>query len=382
MQNLSKAHEKNVQTGVHAEQVGNILDNVENVPYALRGSMTKTILYWLFCLIAASELTAALFFYVASLGVNVYVAAVIGTAIGFTFHGLLHSILTDTTKGMVFSKSRESKAMSNEVKANIVLSIALLLMAACTVFFVGKKGFAAFRATKYETAQAESKPKEGIKSIEITADMLTNKKGKISSDKLEQLAAVTTATAKATDTKSNAAKQDRDSYDTTTVNVTDIVGASAFVLELLLALLAYSIATAKFAATYDEIARRNAQDTPSVLHGITVQNAEKPSVEASVGDKKTANHTPFGFSDNSASKTGNEGRTIVKGFQRNTEKASVEASVEASVDKKDSNLRVCEWCDEYYVYSIHNQKFCCADCRTASYEARTGKKVVKGKAFK
>ena len=187
MQNSSKMHEKNVQTSVHTEQVNTILDNVENVPYALRGSMTKTILYWLFCLIAASELTAALFFYVASLGANMYVAAVIGAAIGFTFHGLLHSILTDTTKGMVFSKNRESKAMSNEVKANIVLSIVLLLMAACTVFFVGKKGFAAFRATKYETAQAESKPKDGIKSIEITADMLTNKKGKISSDKLEQL---------------------------------------------------------------------------------------------------------------------------------------------------------------------------------------------------
>lgn len=341
MQNSSKMHEKNVQTSVHTERVNTILDNVENVPYALRGSMTKTILYGLFCFIAASELTAALFFYGASLGLNFYVAAVFGGAIGFTFHALLHSILTDTTKGMVFAKSRESKAMSSEVKANTVLSIALLLVAACTVFFVGKKGFTTFRATQYEAAQAESNGKNKPKELGITAEMLVNKKGKISSDKLEQLAAVTNATAKATDTKTNAAKQDRDSYDTTTANVTDIVGASAFILELLLALLAYAIATAKFAATFDEIARRNAQVTPSVL------SDEMPEV--------------------------------IKNEEQNVEKASVEASVGSKIDP---NLRVCEWCDEYYVYSIHNQKFCCADCRTASYEARTGKKVIKGKAFK
>ena len=367
MQTISKMHEKNVQTSVHTEEVNNILNNVENVPYALRGSTTKTVLYWLFCLIAASELTAALFFYVASLGANIYVAVVISASIGFVFHWLLHSILTDTTKGMVFSKMRESKAMSNEVRANIVLSIVLLIIAACTVFFVGKKGFAAFRATKYETAQTESKPKDGIKSIEITAEMLTNKKGKISSNKLEQLAAVTTATAKATETKTTAEKQDRDSYDLTTVNVTDIVGASAFVLELLLALLAYSIATAKFAATFDEIARRNAKETLSVLSDPQPETTTTETVTQNVTQPKQ-----IGFSQNTTDtgSIGNDGRTVIKGFQRNElqPKEAITQTVTQTVSNE--KLRVCEYCDEPYIYGHARQKYCCEECRISAWQEK------------
>lgn len=375
MQNLSKAHEKNVQTNVHQEDVNNILDNVENVPYALRGSMTKTILYWLFCLIAAAELTGALFFYIASLGANVYVAAVVGATLGFVFHGLLHSVLTDTAKGMVFSKMRESKAMSAEVKTNIVLSIVLLLMAACTVYFVGKKGFTAYRATQYETVQASENGKDKPKELGITAEMLTNKKGKISSDKLEQLAAVTTASAKATESTTNAATVDRSHYDATTANVTDIVGSSAFILELLLALLAYSIATAKFAAVIDEIARRKAESVTTANVTANVTTDETASVTPQ-SEPQIKPQRQIGFSENNV---GNNDRVIIRGFQRdNTPTANVTASVTANVKAKD-NTRICEHCGETYTYKIHNQKFCSETCRISAWEAKTATKLRKGK---
>jgi hypothetical protein len=388
MQNLSKSHEKNVQTAVHTEQVDSILSNVENVPYALRGSMVKSVLYWLFCLIAALELSAALFFYVASLGTPQAVAAVGAAAIGFLFHSLLHSILTDTTKGMVFSKKRESKAMSAEVVTNIVLSIVLLIMAACTVYFMGKKGFTAYRATAYEKKQDESKPVTD-KPLGITADMLVNKKGKISEGKLEQLAAVTTAQAKATDSKTASVTADRQAYDSSTANVTDIVGASAFVLELLLALLAYSIATAKYAAVFDEIARRNKQQGEAQNVENTQKSNEKASVTANVEANQATSHTDqepppqtqkrIGFQPQTAS--GNEGRTVIKGFAKNSTTASVEANVTANVERPTPppNTKVCQWCDEYFVYSIHNQKYCCEDCRIAAYQDRSGKTLVKGK---
>lgn len=288
MQNSSKTHEKNVQTAVNGEQVSNILDNVENVPFALKGSTVKSILYWLFCFVAALELSAALFFYFASLGAPQAVAAVGAVVLGCAIHFLLHSLLSITTHGMVFSKKRESQAMSNEVKTNIVLSIVLLATVALIVFFVGKKGFSSYRGKQYEIAQNEGKPKEDVKSLGITADMLTNKKGKISSDKLEQLAAVTTATAKATDSKTASLTADREAYDATTAQMTDIVGASAFVLELLLALLAYSIATAKFAAVFDEIARRNGSSRPTSQQAAAQNNTQ----QAVTTNNQAANNAP------------------------------------------------------------------------------------------
>lgn len=385
MQNLSKAHEKSVQTAVHTEQVDTILNNVENVPYALRGSTVKTILYYLFSAVAALELSAALFFYVSSLGTPKAVAMVGCGVIAFLFHGLLHSILTDTTKGMVFSKKRESKAMSAEVITNIVLSVFLLIMAACIVFFVGKKGFTAYRATQYEQAQA--KPKDEVK--EVTVDMLTNSKGKVAAWKLEALTDLEKAKAKTTEATTAQATADRQSYDATTANVTDIVGASAFVLELLLALLAYSIATAKYAAVFDEIARRNQVQAQAENEQKQPKNDEKASVtanvEANVSDEKATPKSDqeappqpqkrIGFQPQTV--TGNEGRTVVKGFVKESTTASVTANVERPTPPP--NTRVCQWCDEYFVYSIHNQKYCCEDCRIAAYQERTGKTLIKGK---
>lgn len=474
MQNISKTHEKNVQSENQTENVDNIIGHVENVPYALRGSKVKTILYWLFGVIAALELTAALFFYVSSIGTAVAVALVGAVAIAFSFHGLLHSILTDTMNGLVFAKMRESKAMNTEVKTNLVLTICLLVIAALAVFFIGKKGFTAYRGKQYEIAQNEGKPKEAPKGLNITADMLTNKKGKITQDKLEQLANVTNAAAKQTDATTHAASADRELYDATTAQMTDIVGASAFVLELLLALLAFSIATAKYAAVIEEMARRKGGNNPSLQqepktepiepkdmgakadaptlpkrqwsdypigshkgliaiwlsdcddkfksefdaecfeialdivnpyvydgeHGITFsqdvlttynklcqkRKAQEPvtvtqeDLTASVTDAVTT-RKQIGFSENKVTKTGNEGRAIIQGFQRkNEEKASVTASVTANVtDAVDKNIKMCLHCEKEYVYRIHNQKYCCEECRIAAWEEKNNAKLRKVK---
>lgn len=271
--NAVKSHEKSLNKGNNAESVDNILDNVENTPFALRGSLVKTILYFLFSFIAAAELTAALTFYTASMGLSMIVAVVICGLLAFGFHGLLHAILSDTAKGIVFGKTKESGAMANEVKTNIVLSIFLLLVAACSVFFIGKKGFTAYRSTAYEKKTEEAKSTQP-KTASIDATALANKNGKIAAWKIETLTDYENAKAKNTTATTAKDESNQSRYDATTATITDIVGASAFLIELLLALLAYSIATAKLAAVREEIARRNGHTTQSVATENATKTAE------------------------------------------------------------------------------------------------------------
>ena len=365
MQTISKMHEKNVQNDVHVEKVDTILSDVENVPFALRGATVKTILYWLFSVIAAAELSAAFFFYISSFEMPQAVAAVIAVVLAFFLHGLIHAQLTDTSKGMVFSKHRESKAMSSEVKMNIVLSIILLFFAAGCVFFLGKKGYTAFREMKYQTALLESKGKDAPKGLVLTADMLTSKKGKISMDKLEQATALQNATAKATDATVQAATTDKVNYDKSTANITDVVGSSAFILELILGLLAYAIATAKFAATFDEIAKRNTANL--------AQNGEKIAITANVTDaviEKTLARKPIGFSDNLAKS--NDGRVIIQGFKRDTSPQIEPTTASVTDAVMPENMRTCLHCDDAYIYKIHNQKYCCEECRIAAWQEKNG----------
>ena len=362
MQTISKMHEKNVQNDVHVEKVDTILSDVENVPFALRGATVKTILYWLFSVIAASELSAAFYFYISSFEMPQVAAAIIAVVLAFFLHGLIHAQLTDTAKGMVFSKSRVSKAMSAEVKMNIVLSIILLVFAASCVFFLGKKGYTAFREMKYQAAMIDGKSKsDAPKGLAITADMLTSKRGKISTDKLEQATALVNASAKATEAATIAVTTEKVSYDKSTANITDVVGSSAFILELILALLAYAIATAKFAATYDEIAKRNAE-------GLT-SNTEKTLITASVTDavvEKTLARKQIGFSENLGKN--NDDRVIIEGFKRET----IIPTANVTTGVIPENMRTCLHCDDAYIYKIHNQKYCCEECRISAWQEKNG----------
>jgi hypothetical protein len=343
MQNLSKTHEKNVQTAVHGEQVNNILDNVENVPFALRGATVKTILYFLFSFIAAAELTAALTFYTASMGLSIILASVFCGVVAFGFHALLHGILSDTAKGIVFGKRTESGAMKAEVTGNIILSIVLLAIAACSVFFIGKKGFTAYRATAYEKKQDDVKGKlPPIKSID--ASMLTSKSGKISSYKLEMLGDLEKAKAKTTEAAQAKDESDASRYDGTTATITDIVGASAFLIELLLALLAYSIATAKLAATMDEIARRNgasqpqSQLDPGTTTGATAQSTPSvtPQAASNTQSQQTATTGTTAQSTPSVTPTTTEKTGVTKRFNEYSEndKAKIIESAKKDLETK------------------------------------------------
>ena len=428
MINLVKTHESGVKTANHENQVNAILDNVENTPFALRGANVKTILYGLFSVIAAVELSAALYFYACSLGVPQAVSMVVCGVIAFGFHFLLHSILTDTSKGIVFGKKSESGAMSNEVTANIILSIVLLLLASLTVFFVGKKGFTAYRATQYEIAEKEAvKPNNDININDVK---LKDKNGKIAAWKLETLTDLKKAEATKTEKETAKADSERSRYDATTSTITDIVGASAFILELLLALLAYTIATAKKAAVMDALASRqktgvqdattlqplsnqatniiNNTPTPSVnrkqigflqMPGIDqlnevhrIQNV-LPNVPMSKIFKVLEDSNCvvplsledilhlFGTQQTATTTTepqpNNTGRTIIKGFQNSITDAVERMPLTASVDK--SKLKVCLHCEKEYIYKIHNQKYCSEPCRISAWEHKTGVKLRKNK---
>jgi hypothetical protein len=374
-QTAVKSHESSVKNASHAESVGNILDNVENVPFALRGATVKTILYFLFSFIAAAELTAALTFYTASMGLSIIMAAVFCGLLAFGFHALLHGILSDTAKGIVFGKRTESGAMKAEVTGNIILSIVLLAIAACSVFFVGKKGFTAYRATAYEKKQDDAKGKlPPIKSID--ASMLTSKSGKISSYKLEMLGDLEKAKAKTTEAEKIKDESEASRYDATTATITDIVGASAFLIELLLALLAYSIATAKLAATMDEIARRNGASQQTLTAQVANVN------DISLNDPQSTTQQAqrkIGFSDNKATNTGNEGRVIIRGFQREIKEKQPVTTYrnDISLDDLPENMGTCPICDELFEKKNYKHTYCCEPCRVEAWEQKTGKKFKK-----
>lgn len=363
MHNFSKTHENNVQNAFHTEQVNSILSDIENVPFALRGAKIKTLLYWLFCVVAASELTAAIFFYVASVGAPFYISVVAAVIVGFCFHGLLHHVLTDTSKGLVFTKHRESKAMKAEVNTNVVLSILLLMIAACTVFFIGKKGFTNYRAMKYENTESV-KPK--IQQLEITADMLTNKRGKISSEKLEQLAAVTNSAASATLANSAASKSNRDSYNFDTENITDIVGASAFILELLLALLAYSIATAKFAATIEEQARKqqtsvsngsDAKQRTTIIPGATLPPISNNDIRRSIG---------FIRYDDTTVNNGSDSASVINGSNNGSDNGSDKPPLKRGM------VRPCDYCGVEYTVYKSDHYYHTTECKVKSWNDKAG----------
>jgi hypothetical protein len=140
--------------------------------------------------------------------------------------------------------------------------------------------------------------------------MLTSKRGKISVYKLELLGKLENAKADTKQAETAANTSEKDSYDKTTNTITDIVGASAFALELLLALLAFTIATAKKAAAMEEIARRK----NVAIVTITSENEQKRHkndtkqvVTTYRNDTQTLDTLP----------KPSENRTIIKGFERN-----------------------------------------------------------------
>ena len=261
--NAAKSYEMQQKQSIELDAVQNIIASQQNTPYALRGVNVKTFLYGLFSVVAVFELGAALYFYmVGAYGVNTYAALVVSALLSGVMHYLLHSLLMDAATGFVFQKRHESHAMQTEVFFNIVVSIVLCLLIALVVNFFGKNGFTAYRSNQYELKtiiKTDSLP--NIQTVAITPEMLTNKKGKISNEKLESIANIAKAQTDAIKAQTDASKvkttdanAHRQNYNATTSQIVETVGASAFVLEFVLMLLAFSIVTAKKAAALEMIA--------------------------------------------------------------------------------------------------------------------------------
>jgi hypothetical protein len=334
--------------------------------------------------VAAAEMSAAIFFYCnGAFSVSFGVSVVVGIFVAFSFHWLTHSILSDTALGFAFGKRHENGAMKLEVITNVVLSIILLSFAACTVFFLGKKGFSAWRATNYEAKNTplSNEPKDGVKQLQLSPEMLTNGKGKISAYKLEQLAAVTDAQAKrqkaeaeATNAKSEAEATKRKSYDRTTANISDVVGASAFVLELLLLLLSFSVATAKKAATIERLAIASKAESEETHEKKQPQNEIQSNVSVfpshPFSENSTAKRPKIGFRYAQTTPTASVNTAAV-------EQTTPTASVNTAAVEQKLSLRLCENCNTEFVYKIHNQRFCCEICRIEAWEKKTGKKFRK-----
>jgi hypothetical protein len=283
--NAAKNYELQQKQSIELNAVQNIIAAQQNTPYALRGVNVKTFLYGLFSVVAIFELAAALYFYmVGAYGVNTYAALVVSSLLAGVMHYLLHQLLMDAATGFIFQKRHESNAMQTEVLFNMVVSIVLCLLIALVVNFFGKNGFAAYRSNQYElkTNKIDSVSTGNVQTVAITPEMLTNKKGKISNEKLETIANIAKAQTDAIKAQTDASKvkitdanAHRHNYNATTSQIVETVGASAFVLEFVLMLLAFSIVTAKKAAALEMIAdasaNQNIYELPSKNNPIGYQ---------------------------------------------------------------------------------------------------------------
>jgi hypothetical protein len=91
--------------------------------------------------------------------------------------------------------------------------------------------------------------------------------------------------------------------------------------------------------------------------------------------KIAALKTTEGGDINTSTKTRQIGFFGEKNEGETTDKNDPTASVyTASVGDK---TKVCLHCSKSYIYSIHNQKYCCEDCRIAAFEVRTGRQLKK-----
>lgn len=339
------AFEANKQAEAKQKAINAILSQTDNSQYALKGAVNAERLYILFSIIALVELGAALFFYGAGFGINLTAAAALALGLAGGYHILLHHQLDHTSQGITFAKATENKALKNMALVNRVISLALIFFAAALIYFVGRPAFSAYRETQWEKMAAATPPPS------VSAAALLDNKGKLSVSRANAFTRLTNATA------GNTAEA-KARYDKTTATVADVVGVSAFIVETILALLAYAIGAAKYAAVLDHLASDGTQtaNVGSLNSHRTAVNAAPISYNYSEPEQPAAD----------------PGRIIIQGFRR------ADGNQTANVGEKTATnnaSRVCGHCGESFIYSIHNQKFCTEACRKKAWEARTGKKL-------
>lgn len=268
---------QNLQGDEH--RISQILSATRPHKSALNGISYQLWIYAILSILAASELTAAAFFYTSSLGLSFYISLIACLSVCFGYHFLLHNILTEMAEDWSFKNHLSSRAMLSKMLISTVLSLVLLLGAASFVNLIGKPSFIAYHELKYSY-----NPRMVQSSDNITASMLTNKRGKISTDKIEQLTIYTQSKANAENEAAQNEEVRHNSYTVKATDTSEIIGATAYILEAILLLLAFSIAKSKYAAVIHKIkhqtelldARKQQAASPGLVQGLqTRENLDR-----------------------------------------------------------------------------------------------------------
>ena len=227
---------------------------------ALNGINYLIFIYALLSVLAALELTASGFFYAETLGLNFWSGIVLCTLLGFGFHFLLHLIQSETASDWIFKKQTSSSAMLLKMRISSFIVVVLLGLAACFVCFIGKTAYISYAEIHY-TPLAQS---IGAKS-NITAEMLTNNRGKISAYKLEQLAAANNAQENVISALTTAEQAHHNAFKIQNEHIADVIGSTAFILEFTLLLLCFGIASTKRAAVIHVLAAPHAEQNATFI---------------------------------------------------------------------------------------------------------------------
>jgi len=115
------------------------------------------------------------------------------------------------------------------------------------------------------------------------------------------------------------------------------------------------------------LAGQTATATTATVSTPVAENLTTTVQTANVGESPRPRESRIGFT--------------FSNLDKEVKKEPVTANTTATVETANvgNGNRICLNCETVFVYKIHNQKFCCETCRISSWEAKTGKRVKKGK---
>ena len=366
MTNQIQSYENDQQRSNQSAKVQQIMYENSAKNLAINGIGNKSVLYAILSILAVLELCAALFFYFNGVfAVPIFAAVSLGASVAIAYHYYLHAVLVSTCSSIAFERKHHSKAMKTETIINIVICLLLLLAAALTVCVLGRNGFAAYRSNQFEAKYMQSNTDSTRSNLADNTAILT-KNGQLITERANALTALKAAE-NARNAQNNANNaQKRKEYDNQTVQLSNVVGTSAFFVELLLLLLAYSIATAKRAATIET----ESNEYIVLESSVTQNNAQNHSVTDSVTQTVT--------------------QPITQNLPENTQ--NIDSSVTLRLEKIETILaqlvpteskrqigfnKECKQCAKPILDAKSDRKeFCNTSCRIEFWKGKTGKELI------
>lgn len=401
MQNFVKSYESEQQKSNQAAKVAQILYENDAKNLAINGIATKTVLYSILSIVAVLELSAALFFYLSgAFSVPMFPAVAVGASIAIAYHYYLHAVLVSTCAAIAFERKHHSKAMKSETIINIVICLVLLLVAALSVSVLGRNGFSAYRMNQYN-ATSPAPLVDSLRSKPAVSVEILTKNGQLITERANAFAAVQNAE-NAAKTIENAQKTqknatERKEYDAQTLQLSNIVGTSAFFVELLLLLLAYSIATAKRAATIETESNEYIILNSSVTQNGTSVTQNERSVTQSVTQKNgttvtqnlpentqkndVGTQTTVTQNDNSVTQITDKLDRLTELLERMVTQSLPQVAINET-EKRQIGFqnKACKQCQKPILDAKSERKeFCETKCRIEFWKGKTGQEIIKGK---